>query len=481
MNVHRPTSRVALRAAVAGAAVLAGLLAACSPERILGDAKPPQDYSDPEVARTRDGARASYNAALFRFRQAYAGEFTLDASYSSFVIAAGLISDELQPNFGQSFGADADVGAGFELDRRDLPEVLAPRIGQKEDPEYKSYGNLQRVRGQAREAMGLLEHYAPDLPSALRGQLLASIGYTEIFLADLYCSGIPLSTVDFDGNYTVAAGSTTQEVYEHAVVLLDSAIAMAADSARIVNMARVGKARALLALGRYADAAAAVREVPADFRYEMRFRRSGVRGERSSFHFVQVWDGNVTAADREGMNGLAFVSGGDPRTAATKYATSPRGQALYFPDKYATRITGTAVTALDDSAVVLASGTEARLVEAEARLQAGDVGGWLGALNALRATAITPALPALSDPGTDPGRVDLLFRERAAWLHLTGHRQGDLRRLIRHYGRSQGDVYPSGPYQAALTGAYGSDVDAPIPPEERSYNPRFTGCIARGA
>jgi len=139
------------------------------------------------------------------------------------------------------------------------------------------------------------------------------------------------------------------------------------------------------------------------------------------------------------------------------------------------------VTAVDDSAVVLASGAEARLIEAEAQLQAGDVAGWLGTLNALRATAVSPALPALSDPGSDAARVDLLFRERAAWLYLTGHRQGDLRRLIRHYGRSQGDVYPTGPYQAALTGVYGGDVDAPIPPEERKYNPRFTGCFARGA
>jgi len=47
-------------------------------------------------------------------------------------------------------------------------------------------------------------------------------------------------------------------------------------------------------------------------------------------------------------------------------------------------------------------------------------------------------LAALTDPGTAEARVDLLFRERAFWFFLTGHRQGDLRRLIRQYGRFAG-------------------------------------------
>ena len=48
--------------------------------------------------------------------------------------------------------------------------------------------------------------------------------------------------------------------------------------------------------------------------------------------------------------------------------------------------------------------------------------------------AIHQFLPTL-DPGDAVGRENLLFRERAFWLFLTGHRMGDLRRLI-----SQADV-----------------------------------------
>jgi hypothetical protein len=149
--------------------------------------------------------------------------------------------------------------------------------------------------------------------------------------------------------------------------------------------------------------------------------------------------------------------------------------------------------------LVLASGVEARLIQAEAALQAND-GSWLTMLNTLRTdgtfdtqpnadnpgqtdtlwhagTGGVPGLAPLSDPQTANDDVDLLFRERAFWLFVTGHRQGDLRRLIRQYHRRQESVYPTGFYQGGLS-AYGTDVTAPIPPQER-LNPLFTGCLNR--
>ena len=141
--------------------------------------------------------------------------------------------------------------------------------------------------------------------------------------------------------------------------------------------------------------------------------------------------------------------------------------------------------------LTLASGLEARLIEAEAALNAGDAS-WLTTLNALRTTCTdagscpdpAPAgtggvagLPPLTDPGTPDARVDLLFRERAFWLFMTGHRQGDLRRLLRQYHRQQNQVYPTGLYSGGL-GTYGNDVTVPIPLSERA-NPLFTGCFNR--
>jgi len=117
---------------------------------------------------------------------------------------------------------------------------------------------------------------------------------------------------------------------------------------------------------------------------------------------------------------------------------------------------------------------EARLVEAEAALQTSDFVGMITKLNELRATM---ALGDLSDPGTPEARVDLLFSERARWMFATGHRLGDLRRLIRQYDRDPETVFPTGLYH--LAGEYGTDGDFGIPDGENA-NPNFSGCFSRG-
>jgi len=61
-------------------------------------------------------------------------------------------------------------------------------------------------------------------------------------------------------------------------------------------------------------------------------------------------------------------------------------------------------------------------------------------------------------------------------LYLTAHRTGDLRRLVRQYGRPVASVYPSGAYFKG--GVYGSDYVIPVSADERN-NPRFQGCIDR--
>ncbi|GBD32683.1 hypothetical protein HRbin33_01657 [bacterium HR33] len=117
---------------------------------------------------------------------------------------------------------------------------------------------------------------------------------------------------------------------------------------------------------------------------------------------------------------------------------------------------------------------EARLIVAENQLRTGDVAGWLGILNSLRNTV--PGLDPLADPGDGASRVDLHFRERAFWLFGTAHRLGDLRRLVRQYGRDAERVFPTGPYFKG--GSYGPDVNLPIPFDEEN-NPQFSQCLDR--
>ena len=54
-----------------------------------------------------------------------------------------------------------------------------------------------------------------------------------------------------------------------------------------------------------------------------------------------------------------------------------------------------------------------------------------------------------------------------------------MRRLIRQYGRTPDAVFPSGDYLKG--GAYGADVNLPIPRSEDSNNPNSNGCLNRDA
>jgi hypothetical protein len=83
----------------------------------------------------------------------------------------------------------------------------------------------------------------------------------------------------------------------------------------------------------------------------------------------------------------------------------------------------------------------------------------------------------IADQGSVDGNVDLLFQERGFWLFTTGQRLGDLRRLIRQYGRDPESVFPTG---VSPLGPFGPDVNVPVSRTETN-NPEFTGCLDRDA
>jgi hypothetical protein len=243
-----------------GAIALIGLgLLGCSPEQVVGNAQLPPNVADPKATETPAGAVLAYRGTLATFQTAFG------SSLASVIVSGGLLADELQTaSIGEPAGAS---DAYTPLDSRLLPEVQNPQL-EASEPYVATYGWLHAVRGQAQEARGLLINFGGDTLRPLVGRLYATEGYADIFLADLFCSGIPLSTIDFGGDYTVRPGSSTTEVYQRAVTLMDSALTLASDSARFLNFARIGKGRALLALGQYVDAAQAVAQVPDGFQYE---------------------------------------------------------------------------------------------------------------------------------------------------------------------------------------------------------------------
>jgi hypothetical protein len=509
----------------------------------------PAGLSDPDTYHTAAGAQQLYAGAVYSFTGGMGisgGPVTASingdkGAFVHFVLESGLLTDELQA--GNIGGSAADYLVSSSLT---LVDSLDARLFAQEAGAPNAtgiYAGLQNIRGATNQAIGALNTYAPTASPALRGHLYALEAYAELSLADLYCSGVPLSTVDFNADFTYRAGSTTTQVYEHALALLDTAVTLSTDSTRILNLAKVGKGRALLALGRYAEAAQAVTTVPTTYQYSfyVNWGVSYTGNPETLFGWpIDGGSAGATVADAEGMNGLPYLTSGDPRSVAEQYKVNQFGTPQYAPVKYG-------VTAPTLAPLMVASGVEARLIEAEAALQAGSTS-WLTMLNALRTDgtvvsvytrtclrgitgiqagspcpagaadttwgpgagiALIPAavqadagpkcstsgapgmtctdtvwykgLRPLTDPGTAAARLKLVFQERAYWLFLTGERQGDLRRLVRNYGVDPETVYPTGEYPiGAQLPQYGRGVSAGIPDTELR-NPKFAGCLSRGA
>lgn len=472
MRIHLQT----IACVVASATLLSGSVAC---HDLSGTSPLPDGTSGPGSVQSPDGALALYRGTL---------SFVSDAFLKG-IVMGGLLSDELQPaNVGGPplvYNVGLGIQGDFASDSRHLPEDGPQELN---GATYQgAYGALQNLRAQAHNAIGFLAAYAPNSSPALRGHLYAMMGYAEVFLADLYCSGVPLSTVTVNGDYVYQPGSSTRDVYLHAAALFDTAIVLAGDSTRalvgvdstrIVNLARVGKGRALLDLGvdSLVAAQAAVAAVPTTYEYQ--FVVNWGIGSNGPV-FSSILAGGLTASDREGINGLPYRSSDDPRTQSDSIglnyfsqSAAPVNIPIYFPHKYGDGVMQTPVS--------LADGREARLIEAEVALRQGQTEVAMGILNDLRQTYADTATLATIPSGLTPAQAhDTLFAERAAWLYVTGHRLPDLRRLIREDSRTQTQVFPTGPYDGGYS-TYGTDVEYPIPSTER-LNPTFKGCIDHGA
>jgi hypothetical protein len=423
----------------------AWLLATCSELTKVGD----QGLVEPTAVANPPGAVAQYAGATKTFV----------ATVITAIGTSAMFSDEWV------LGDFPGNGSNTNLDAR-RPATTAQQTGAS----FNNHSNTLTALIFAKDA---LRKYAPT-PASLQGQMFAYMGYVELFLAEEFCNGIPFSTIDINGNATLGGAVSRTDTYARAIAHFDSAAALSSDSARVLNLTRVGKARALVGLGRYADAAATVSAVPTSFLYNLDILGS-LSGAQNTLYTTMTSGGAGISTGRDGGNGIDWIGANDPRVKTTFARLGTGGTTnMYYFNNYNSL----------GAPIALATGVEARLDEAEAALNAnhGDSSttgtGWLGILNTLRASAITPALAPLADPGAFDGRVDLLFKEKAFWTFLTAMRMGDLRRLVRQYGRSQASVFPTGLYKDGSP--YGSEVNLTTPLGEGA-NPKYTGCIDRSA
>ena len=453
----------------------------------LPDVIPPAALSDSAALATlRAGAIGDFDLA-------YTGDHP-DGSGGNgegVILYGGLLADE--------FINSETFPTRIQVDSRNITYAGGSTTNSDVDLWYRL---MHRARRAAETTAGRYRAIAPGDPGY--PEMLTLAGYTYIFFAETFCAGTAVSQIDSTGKITYGLPLTTTQLLDTAIARFDSAIHIATvrdsadpvSQAALINFASVGKARALLfqGSGQYAAAAAVAATVPTDFVYQLQHTTTTDRENNGVFN-AGATDGRYALADSEGTSGFAWLSVADARTP---FQLDPGevgfdGATLLWDNlRYGGRT----------APITVATGVEARLIEAEAALNAGQTATFFTKLNNPRANPgqrayFNPNPVDLSNPNTAAigvladltaadtvsagGAVNLLFAERARWLWLTAHRLGDLRRLVRPlanggYGRADAAAWPTGPYFKG--GTYGTDENFPLPVTEQN-NPNFRGCLDR--
>lgn len=461
MTLTRFLGRRSLGRSAALLAAAALTLTACQQanDRLLGVTDP--DIIFPGDLERADGAVALGNGTIGTFRSITGGG-------ESTWLFGGLLADE--------WSTSSTFIQNDETDQRQIQLINSSVTGMLR--------NLYRTRTRAYEAIESLRKFSPS-SRALIAEMYLARGFAEMQLALDFCNGIPIPSNPLLNPPENGQPRSTTQVFQLAAASLDTGLTFAngtdAQSVLMNRSIRVVRARVALALGEFAGAGTLVAGLPTTFTYAHTFSlttsSNTLWGQGLSSRRYSVGDSvegnsrNIRVA-----NAIPFASARDPRLPVT----IPTSGAINGQDGQ----TFTRTTAMWQqlTAVDVVNGVDARMIEAEVALRTGNVTQWLAIHNALRTSPpklgeIQPtAMAPLTDPGTEEARVNLHFREKAFWTFSRGQRLGDMRRLIKQYGRTEATVFPQGIHYKG--GNYGRDVNLPVTQPEQN-NPNFTGCTDR--
>ena len=323
------------------------------------------------------------------------------------------------------------------------------------------FSNLQRARQSAEDAVVRMKAMLGDAAFA-KSLNVATVqaygGYSYLLLGEGFC----------EVTVNLSAPMTPDQMFQQAIALFDQAIATAtasgssAGATDIINMARVGAARAALKLGDGAKAVTYASQVPANYEKWLWYSSNSVRENNII---------NVPA----GVSGLwmgmgpAFQALADPRAPKTS-RTDLRGlnsNPLFPPQRpymYSGWVGTSAVLQnliATDTDVKFATGLEARYIIAEVN---GPVASTLAFVNERRAVGGKPAVSLTANE-----LMAELRTQRALDFYLTGQRLGDLRRYKAKLGT---DLFPTGKFPVT-NDQYGTAVCFMVPQTERNANPNY--------
>jgi hypothetical protein len=427
------------------------VLAACNPTEILEVTDP--DLINPSDVTSPAGADAVRLGALARFNAATSGD-------EGFLLLGGLFSDEY-------INGDSFI-ARQEIDQRNITIentflTAADRV-------------WHRARISAMQANLLLEEFSPLAPGWQRAEMYLVQAYLENMAAEHYCSGIVFSEIK-NGAEVYGDPTPTAAVYARALAHADSGLALIAGVTTNDNRVRYAlqlvRGRILLNQDDPAAAAVAVAGVPNNAQY---LQYHSLATSSNQFWNLNNIAGRYSVSVSEGVNGMNFATANDfrlPTCQGNDAVCRLIGATRANRDDLSTPFWVQRIWPARESSLSILTGTEARLIEAEAQLAAGDTATFRATLNLLR-----PAGDTLVGQATTDLQVNQLFRERAFTLFGRGTRTGDMRRLIRQYGRAAETVFPTGAWHKG--GNYGTDVNFPIPFVETNNPANGAGsCIDR--
>jgi len=234
------------------------------------------------------------------------GDF--ECAFARYVVAGAMFGDELQKS--------ANAEAWTNIDRREnntaggLTGAYAANTCAGEQQSAPGvYRPLSIARWHGDRLKSLLEGWT-DAEVPNRTSLLASAtayaGYATLLLGEAMCSAA------FDGG----SEQTPAQIFTRADGRFTEAMATAqtANNTAILNLARVGRARARLNLGRKADAATDATAVPAAFVANATYSSAAPRREnfffsRTSRAPTYLWKGSIETS-RPGGHRSAYRRGG---------------------------------------------------------------------------------------------------------------------------------------------------------------------------
>lgn len=419
------------RAAVALAVALAPALSACrditsltqdAPSRVVAD----QLYVPSNAQLLLNSAVGDYECAL-----------------TNYIVAAGLVADELD---------DAQLLAvGWDYDRRTINPALtyyaSTACGAVQVPALYTPLSVARYDGDrlAKALQGWTDAQVPGRQGLL-GQAQAYAGYSLVLLGEGMCT----AAIDLGPELSRAQLDSLAESRFTAAI----AAATAANDTATLNMALVGRARARLDQNKMALALADAALVPDGFVKNATY--SAVNARRENLVNTQTYRGDFSSVDSTFRN-VTWNGAPDPRVVVVDAGVKGQDRAteIWRPAKYPTLSTP----------IPIASWREARLIQAEASLAAGDVTTAVTMINRLHTAAGISAYAG----GTAAQVLAQVQEERRRELFLEGQRLNDMIRFNVPLVPAPGTPFP------VKGGTYGKQLCFPLPDLERNNNPNLNG------